>query len=216
MKKMKSVRAAVTMTIATLLTTCLIGGSLGRYTTITSSADNSHIAYWGFSSANSISLEDLFSDEYENVKSQDGTDVIAPGTSGQSTFAFIFDRNGSITAPEVAYTFAVSVEASCDDEIKNNSNIQFKLDNGAYGTWDQLVASLKALSGSSSGTKVYAAGELPAAFSNASTTHTISWQWLFTDTANPAVQDAKDTAMGNATSPIGCSLAITISAVQIE
>ncbi len=216
MKKMKSMRAAVTMTIATLLTTCLIGGSLGRYTTAASSADNARVAYWGFSSANSISLEDLFSDEYENVKSKDGTDVIAPGTSGQSAFAFIFERNGSITAPEVAYTFTVSVDASCDDAIKNNSNIRFKLDNGAYGTWDQLIASIRALSGNSSGTKVYAAGELPAAFSNASAAHTISWQWLFTDTADPAVQDAKDTAMGNAASPIECALAITVSAVQVD
>ena len=31
-----------------------------------------------------------------------------------------------------------------------------------------------------------------------------------------AVQDAKDTAMGNAASPIECALAITVSAVQVD
>ena len=68
-KKMKSVRGAVVMTIATLLTTCLIGGAYAKYATGAASTDSARVAYWGFSSANTINIDGLFSKEYTNVRS---------------------------------------------------------------------------------------------------------------------------------------------------
>ena len=217
-KKMKSVRGAVVMTIATLLTTCLIGGAFAKYATGAESSDRARVAYWGFSSANTISIDDLFSKEYANVHSRNDDDVIAPGTEGQASFRFAFDGNGAAAAPEVAYTFSVSVEESCDAPIKENDNIRFRLDNGSYGTWDELVSSLKALAGQAGGTKVYAAGTLPAAFSAGNDTHTISWKWIFQSGTGQAaaLQDEKDTAMGNAETPAACSLKITVTAVQVD
>ena len=215
-RSLKSMRTAIGMAIATLLTTCLIGGTFAKYTTSATSTDLARVAYWGFEESGSIGINYLFSDTYTNVASEDGADVIAPGTSGQASFSFEYNDNMTIQAPEVAYTFTVSVTESCSSDIKNNPNIQFKLDDGSFGTWDELVAAIKALSGQASGTKNYAAGELPAAFTSASYIHTIYWQWLFTDATAPAAQDAMDTAMANQSSLPECSLSITVSAVQVD
>lgn len=216
MKKMKSMRCAIGLAIATLLTTCLIGGTFAKYTTGAEAQDSARVAYWGFDASNTITLENLFRNEYTNVRSEDRSDVIAPGTEGQVSFGFPFTANGTASAPEVAYTFSMNVTGSCADAIKNNPDIRFKLDNGSFGTWDQLIASLKALSGNASGSKNYAAGELPEAFDTAEETHTIAWQWAFTDSADVDGQDAIDTAMGNASVLPTCSLSISVSAVQID
>ena len=122
----------------------------------------------------------------------------------------------TIGAPEVAYTFTIAIEDRCDDSVKNNSSIRFKLDEGEYGTWDQLIASLKALAGHASGTKNYAAGELPAAFTETANTHTVYWKWAITDPAHEAAQDAADTAMGDASQLPQCFLQISIIASQID
>jgi hypothetical protein len=215
-KSLNSMRAAVGMAIATLLTTCLIGGTLARYTASAGSVDVARVAYWGFDDVGTIDLDGLFSPTYTNVTSSRGDDVIAPGTEGQASFAFTYQPNSVIRAPEVAYTFTVGVEGECDDAIKVNPNIQFKLDDGAYGTFDELISAVKALSGEAGGTKQYAAGELPAAFGENANTHTVSWRWLFTDTADPATQDALDTALGNDPSEPSCEIRIAITATQID
>ncbi|MBR4767456.1 MAG: hypothetical protein IK088_00590 [Lachnospiraceae bacterium] len=216
MKKMKSVRCAIGLAIATLLTTCLIGGTFAKYTTGAEARDSARVAYWGFDSTNTITLDNLFRSEYTNVASEDGADVIAPGTEGQVSFGFPFTGSGSSSAPEVAYTFTVDVTGTCDPVIENNADILFKLDNGSYGTWDQLIAGLKALSGNAAGSKNYAAGELPDAFDLEGETHTIAWRWAFTDSEDVEGQDEIDTSMGNADVLPTCSLAISVTAVQID
>ena len=215
-KSLNSIRTAVGLAIAALLTTCLIGGTLARYTASAGSADVARVAYWGFDNAGAIELDGLFSPDYTNVSSARGDDVIAPGTEGQASFAFAYQPNSVIHAPEVAYTFSVGVEGECAAAIQANPNIQFKLDDGEFGTFDALVSALKALSGEAGGTKQYAAGELPEAFGETANTHTVYWRWLFTDPADPVRQDAVDTALGNDTSDPTCRLRITISATQID
>ena len=215
-KSLNSIRTAVGMAIAALLTTCLIGGTLARYTASAGAVDVARVAYWGFDNAGTIELDDLFSPNYTNVTSARGDDVIAPGTEGQASFAFEYQPNSVIQAPEVAYTFSVAAEGECNNAIRSNPNIQFKLDDGEFGTFDALVNALKALSGEAGGTKQYAAGELPAAFGGTANTHTVYWRWLFTDQADPATQDARDTALGNDPSEPSCLIRITISATQID
>lgn len=215
-KSLNSLRTAVGMAIATLLTTCLIGGTFAKYTASATSVDVARVAYWGFDNAGIMDLGDLFRSSYTNVDSARGDDVIAPGTEGQVSFSFAYTSNAAIQAPEVGYTFTVNAEGECANSIKSNTSIQFKLDNGEYGTFDQLIASLKALSGQASGTKTYAAGELPAAFTESANTHTISWRWLFTAATNADAQDVIDTALGNDTSDPTCQIRITVSATQID
>lgn len=241
MKKNKMLRTASLLLVLVLLTTSIISGTYAKYVTKAEGSDSARVAYWGFQSSNSLNLTDLFSPQYTDikadangtVKSADGDDVIAPGTSGSAKFAFAYAEIAgtaavdttaqAVNAPEVKYTFTVDVDASCADDIKNNPNIQWKLDEGTWGSWDQMVTAIKALSGDASGSKEYAAGTLPDAFSTTDNEHTISWQWLFqtddkadTDDDENAVQNELDTAMGNKTTLDTCSIKITITATQVN
>lgn len=216
MKKNKSLRAAAGIVVAALLTTCLIGGTFAKYTTGAKASTGARVANWGFSSDNSISFDNLFKDSYNGtVMSNDGSKIIAPGTSGSVQFSFAYDDSEG-NAPEVAYSFTVAVTGDCADEIKTNPDIQFRVDNGEFGTWDKMIADLKALSGESDGSKNYEPGQLPEAFTAAGEKHTISWQWLFTDSPETDAQNVEDTAMGNAASLAECSLGVSILATQIQ
>lgn len=216
MKKNRVMRFASVILILTLLSTSVISGTFAKYVTKVEGTDTGRVATWGFVSeygTNEVQITDLFKTAYD--KNVQGTaDVIAPGTTNSASFAFKYA--GQEAAPEVAYTFAVSVEGSTvADDIKTNPNIQWRLDNGAWGTWDQLMASIKALSGDASGSKTYAAGELPTGFSKTTANHTIVWQWIF-ETANDTDQDELDTAMGNKADLDDVTIQITVTATQID
>ena len=229
MKKNKIMRFASAIMVMTLLSTCMVGGTFAKYVTEASSSDKARVAYWGFQADNSMELKDLFADAYgTTVDSVDGADVIAPGTAGEVEFVFAWDEEVSaygsevdVTGPEVAYTFTVSTEGSvCDDLIKDNSNIQWKLDSGEWGTWDKLMSEIAALSGDSTGTAQYDPNTLPVAFTAGDDSHTIYWQWLIDDgsdtkDAEENPQNVKDTAMGNAAELDDVAITITITATQI-
>lgn len=241
MKKNTMMRLASALLVLVLLTTCAISGTFAKYTSTTSGDDTARVAYWGFAQDgnNFVTIDDLFLDTYTNVNvDSDTTDtvdgLIAPGTSNSATFGFAYKNNTTVNvdAPEVAYTFVVDTTGSeCDEAIQNNTNITWsltqnndgdddvvKLDNG---TWTELIAAIKALSGDTSGTKQYAANQLPADFAPG-TSYTVAWAWAFetadnaeTDTDEMADQDVIDTTMGNA-DLLDVNLTITITATQVD
>ena len=219
MKKTKFMRAALLLLVLTLITSCFVGGTFAKYTTSASGNDSARVAKWGFTEAATIELNDLFKTAYDTTVSAQ-TDVIAPGTTGFDTFQFTYGGNTDVTAPEVAYTFEVSTtDSSCDQSIKNNTNIQWKLDNGEWGTWDALITAIEALDGNKAGNR-YEPNNLPDAFNATDKNeHTVYWQWLF-ETKNgdevDARQDKTDTDMGNAAKLANVILKITVSATQID
>ena len=220
MRKNKMMRLASALLVAVLLTTCAISGTFAKYTTSVTSDDNARVAKWGFEPS-TMDLENLFLGSYTNVVSNNGEDVIAPGTEGYTSFAFEFDGTNGTNGPEVAYIFSVKVEATCDDAILANPNVLWKLDNNDWGTWDKMIADITALSGDASGSKQYAPNTLPAGFTDADETHTIYWKWIFDENAaNKEVgttnQDVLDTAMGNDDVLAKCSIKITITATQVD
>lgn len=212
------------MLVATLITTSIISGTFAKYTTSVSGQDSARVATWGVTET-SIDLDNLFKTAYQNngkntVESSDATDVIAPGTTGNATFDFTY--NGSEDAPEVAYKFTVDTEGSkIADDLKSNPNIEWQLDdNGAWGTWDQLMTNIKSLSGDPSGTKEYAPNQLPDAFNmKGANTHKVSWRWKF-ETKNAEVvdakQDATDTKLGNKAELDKVTVKVTLKAEQID
>lgn len=210
MKKNKIMRFASALLVLAMLTTCVISGTFAKYTTNVEGTDTARVAKWGFKeAAANVTLDNLFNKTYDkNVEGK--ADVIAPGTTNSAQFGFTYDGNG---APEVAYTFKISTTGSeCADEIKNNPNIQWKLDNGDWGTWDNLLDAIAALNTK----ETYAAGELPPAFENA-TTHTVAWQWAFESAgAGQAAQNTLDTSMGNKATLDDVTLKITVTATQID
>lgn len=213
MKKNKMMRVASVLLIAVLMSTCAISGTFAKYTTSVSSSDSARVAKWGFEPV-AMDITGLFDKVYDEgatdytVESE--VDVIAPGTQGFAQFAFAYDEANGINAPEVDYTFKVDITGTeCDDSIKNNPNIQWKLDSGDYGTWAQFIAALEALDGDED----YEAGELPAGFGTADNTHTIYWRWIFT---TGVASDEMDTDMGNADDLADVKIVIKITATQID
>ncbi|MDO4363227.1 MAG: hypothetical protein Q4C99_01745 [Clostridia bacterium] len=215
MKKNTMMRIASCMLVAILLTTSVISGTFAKYTSSSTGTDSARVATWGFNDTASITLNDLFKTSYDqNV--QGTSDVIAPGTTNEAKFSFKY--TGQEAAPEVAYTFTVSTDGStCAEDIQNNKNIVWSLDGqkaGTNGTWTELLAAIKALSGDSTGTKTYSAGQTPQI--GTTTEHTVSWAWAFEDTENKDAQDVKDTAMGNKAALDKVTLKITVTATQVD
>lgn len=217
MRKNKMMRAASGLLVATLLTTCVISGTFAKYTTTTSGSDKARVAYWGFNQDAKTDI-DLFDASYTNVKSENGDNVVAPGTAKTSTFAFGYDTNAKANAPEVAYTLTVDATATGDyTQLDANPNFKWTLEDAKgtkteYQTVKQLTDAIKALSGDSTGSKEYAAGTLPTTFTSADETYTVGWKWEFDGNDN----DAKDTAMGNATALDNVDLSISITATQVD
>ena len=223
MKKNKMMRIASVLLVAVLMSTCAISGTFAKYVTGATGTDTARVAKWGFESNGQLAITDLFKTAYDkNVGG--AVDVIAPGTTNYATFEFVYDEAsaGNIAAPEVAYTFTVSVDGSiCDSTIANNPNIQWKLDSNEWTDWDTLLNQIKALSGEADGSKDYTAGQLPTGFADS---HTVQWQWIFetetdADTSNgneKESQDKMDTEMGNADELANVQLVITITVTQID
>lgn len=227
MRKNKMMRAASGLLVAVLLSTCAISGTFAKYTTSADGTDSARVAKWGFQPT-TIDLTNLFDDAYattgeaaaydatgNTVKAtSENTDVIAPGTNGSATFGFTYGGDDSATAPEVAYTFNVSTNGStCDQSIQNNANIQWKLDEGNWGTWTALTTAIEALDGNQAGDR-YEPNTLPDEFNTAGPSiHTIYWKWIFNtnDTA-----DGTDTDMGNKAKLDEVTLKITVTATQID
>jgi len=232
MKKNKMMRLASALLVLVLLTTCAISGTFAKYTSSAAGEDIARVAYWGWGD-NDFQIDNLFATAYieEEVNSAGAmdttvTDIIAPGTTNSATFAFAYTnyQNDKITAPEVAYTFDISTAGStCADDIQSNTNIQWKLDSGEWGTWAELMTAIELLDGAGDGATTYGPGALPAAFAP-DTEHTISWQWIFetpddagTDGVNEMdVQDGIDTAMGNKQLLDQVKIVINITATQID
>jgi len=207
MKKNKMMRIASVLLVAVLLSTCAISGTFAKYVTSSSSSDTARVAYWGFN-ATTFSIENLFSATYTNVASNDQKDVIAPGTEGSATFSF---KPQNATAPEVAYKITVTATGTCPDDIVNNTNIQWKLDNGEWGTFASMCSAITALS-----TDTVTAGQFDESW-GAESTHTVSWQWLINENSDATnTQNIKDTALANKTTLDSVSLTISIVAEQVD
>ena len=124
MMKNKMMRLASVLLVAVLLSTCAISGTFAKYVNTSSGNDTARVAKWGFKNEATISFENLFASSYQNVKSgNDEMAIIAPGTSGFTSFAFKLETG--ISAPEVAYSFTVGTGNSTN-ATASNSNI----------TWD--------------------------------------------------------------------------------
>lgn len=219
MRKNKMMRAASGILVATLMTTSIISGTFAKYTTSAAGEDSARVAKWGFADSSSITITDLFKNAYDStVKSS--TDVIAPGTKGEATFEFGY--TDPTTKPEVKYNFKVDTTGSdCKDDIKNNSNIKWKLDGTECANWDELLKKIAALDGEDNVAnkgKDYEAGTLPSDF-DGTKTHKIEWEWVFEDKTSETAkkdQDVKDTAMGNKAPLDDVTIKITITATQID
>ena len=235
MKKNTLMRIASVLLVVVLATTCVISGTFAKYITSVDGTDSVRVAKWGFiaeddNADNAIVLDNLFKAAYidNEVHGEDDADIIAPGTTNNVNFQFLYGGDTSVAAPEVAYNFKVECTITGDTTaLDANPNFKWKLDGEVVkdaedkSTAAALIAAVIALSGDASGNKNYAPNDLPDSFyTNADTyakTHNIGWVWDFeTAGAGMGAQDVTDTTMGNDTDLDEITITITITATQID
>lgn len=217
MKKKKTISRllAAALSVA-MMTSSLVSGTMAKFTSSASASDSARVAYWGIELAGEAL--DLFSNQYEtdgtsaagiaySVESATGDDVIAPGTTKTASFEFI---SAGDKAPEVAYTLSVDVsESSIAKDLRDNPNIVWKLDDGSWESWNNLLGHIRCLSGDISGIKDYEPNEMPASMDHQ--IHTVSFKWNFSETEEG---DAYDTLISNKDVLDLVNLSIVVSAEQ--
>ena len=227
MKHSKSTKAIALLMSMTMITSVFVGNTLSRYVTSVSSTDSARVAVWGIN-AGEDTVMNLFSEDYIvadktiAASNTDGEKIMAPGTAGEAPFSIInFEQD---VAPEVAYEVKISLDDSAiDEKILNNPSVQWKLDSGAFGTWDQLKTAILSLSGNAAGRHVYGPGEFATAFHDAQE-HKISWQWLLDNDETITVDEVSmssneyDTYMGNLalTNDLNAVIKVSITAQQVN
>lgn len=206
MKKNRFIKLASGLLVLCLMTTCVIGATLAKYTTAKDTQDSARVAKWGVRIT--AATNSAFATEYNKqdarytgtVTVQSSTDkVVAPGTSGS---AAQFSISGT---PEVAVRLSFLMTDVKDVKLTagtyTNTDgatvtlagdympVKFTLNNGstdlATGTLEQIATFLN------SHTLDYAPG------TNLSTTvptYTLSWAWAF-DVSTDA--DKADSILGD-------------------
>ena len=116
MMKNKMMRLASVLLVAVLLSTCAISGTFAKYVTTASGTDNARVAKWGIVMDNTGSA--MFQDTYYvgegtsnpvvNGEGVNTKDVVAPGTSGSSTYKI----SGT---PETDYKISFSYKTEVDE-----------------------------------------------------------------------------------------------------
>jgi hypothetical protein len=111
------------------------------------------------------------------------------------------------------YEVAINLDDSeIDQRILNNPSIEWRLDEGAWGTWEETKAAILMLSGDASGVKTYAPLEIANEFTS-DKTHTVGWRWIMDNNNN-----VMDTEMGNeaVAGDIEAKIAIKVTATQVN
>lgn len=144
MKKNRFIKLASGLLVLCLLTTCVFGATLAKYTTAGSGADTARVAKWGVTVSASGSL---FGKQYANKDASVGSaneiyvstsdtasvsaanNVVAPGT--KNTKGLNFTVSGT---PEVAYRLTIEKTTAKDIYLKAGTYgymVAVTLDNGA-------------------------------------------------------------------------------------
>lgn len=226
MKKNKFMKLASGLLVLCLMTTCVIGATLAKYTTSNSSSDTAHVAKWGVSIT--AAADPTFKTEYAadtttytagaTVKSNSSEAVVAPGTTGT---AAQFAITGT---PEVAVklTFAMTdikdvfLASGNADLGEDYYPIEFKLTHNSTelktGKLSEIATFL------STYTVEFEAGK---DLSTEVGTYTLSWTWAFENSKDKADTLLGDLMAGTKTLDSDqystkVSYTLTITATQID
>jgi len=237
MKKNVMMRAASTLLVAVLLTTCAISGTFAKYTTSASSIDTARVAKWGVvvtatgtTFAKSYATNDsatVTTITNSVVSSETDKNVLAPGTSGTLAKATITGT------PEVAVKVSYSATVDFGDNWKDKDDVYYcpifvtingtKLSGLDYTNIDGFETAIKNTIEAYS--KTYDPNTDLASESVKNDSLSVSWKWDFfgaTGTDNRKQEDEKDTALGDAaadddtTNDPTISLTITTTVTQID
>ena len=200
MKKNTMMRVASALLVAVLLTTCAISGTFAKYVSSAETSDTARVARWGWGSTD-IQI-DLFDGEYDGtVDSENGDNVIAPGTSKTGTLSWVAADSFK---PEVDYELTFAVDATIPADIEAELDWTLSLDGGSttqnYTTFEALEAALEAHE---------IAGEASTAAPTINVQ--IGWVWAFN-----GGDDVADTTLGDVDTLAELSISVTMTATQVN
>lgn len=257
--KNKFMRTACMLLVLVMVSMIAVGGTFAKYVTKVENTDNARVAYWGFENSASTNFEgepaivkfNLFDPAYLNgdkttVNSQDGTDVYAPGTSGEANVTFNYIGRDGIIAPEVAYNFGIEAEfcgSMAADYYKHMTyTVRYGDTTVTCASEDELLQAIARLVDPSltnddieieavekdgvtykkiNVTKEYAPNKLPAYLGDGTKTNIlyIGWNWQF-ENAEDADWDSGDTDLGNSYFYLSnhdqMELTLKITATQVD
>ena len=216
-KRSKTMRVAGGMLAASLVMTCLISGTMAKYTSTASGSDTARVAKWSIkvneqeiatntSQGITFDLFETIGDDWDGlgdgaivVNGVDGEKNIAPGRGG--VFEVNVENESEVTA---------HIDVDLNESKTNNIPIVYSLDGTNYYTLDQLNNFGVVDGGLKDGVELKA-GESQA--------FDIYWAWAFDDDAvydlglgsNPS-SDNHDTDLGILAQTDGSEPKITIEA----
>lgn len=143
MRKNKMMRTAAVLGVATMLTASVLSGTFAKYTTTAEGTDSARVARWGvkitmanddsiFSSTYAKNSTDTQTNITNTVVAKTHTDsvagdkVVAPGTSGETTFSI----SGT---PEVAFKLDVAVSDNSAIKVEKDKDISMSAGEFADG-----------------------------------------------------------------------------------
>lgn len=219
MKKNKLLKIACAMFALCLITTCVIGTTLAKYTTGGATQDSARIAKWGVTLA--IEGDDMFNNEYTGtngnvtVKSSDTLKLVAPGTSGSATFSI----SGT---PEVACKIDIEFTGKdivlpvgeYEDYTTEEAEDTFTLTQAYYPVVFTLTQTASAdssrndvvipvvvakgnLATIKAALAAYTANALYAPNTNLGATFELSWEWAYGQYEGVSEADKADTYLAN-------------------
>lgn len=216
--------AAVLMVLC-LITACVIGTTLAKYTTSGSGSDTAQVAKWGVK----VEIQNagaVFNKEYKNgdtttVLSSTTNNVVAPGTSSPN--ALTFSISGK---PEVSATVTFALTETQDVFLKAGDHtdpitresvtvgtdyhpVKFTLQKKNGENWDavegatgvtlaEIKTVIEKLGTTTTGETTSQTVYAPNTDLAATIgTYQLSWAWAYDDTTTAGINDAADTLLGN-------------------
>ena len=227
MKKGMFPRIAAVMLMLTLLSTCVISGTFAKYTTTGNTSASARVAKWGVTIAAEAgdSTGKAFLKEYDAADSKTtgltlsvkaDTAVVAPGTSG------VLGTVGVTGKPEVAVKVTFAAPKSTDVLVLTGWTVgeentfycpliftvgKTKIDGSTYTSAEDLENDVaEAIVAQST----YFEAGVDLATAKVAGGVTISWEWPF------SVNDANDTALGNAETAATITLNLAVTVEQVD
>lgn len=200
MKKKFVGRLGVVALALTLISTCLMGGTLAKYTADVAGSATATVAKFAFdlngateqSDSAEINLSTLFSDNYNsnNVKAADNKKVVAPGTSGK--VAVTLQNNGEV---------AIQPDFTITETNTGSIPLQYAI------TTTEAAPAADAADWKAAG--ALSPTETAVGVGAATQTYYLHWRW------NPSSTDAADTALGIKSTLDSAKLDITCTVTQV-
>lgn len=192
-KRSKAARLGVLALAMSLVTVCLLGGTMAKYVTTLGGNATATAAAWSFklTDKNGNALSDLQTinlgatgvrNAYtpETIKEN----VIAPGTEG--SFDIVLDAAGS----EVGVNYTVAIEEAIESETNSDAKIPDDILFSTTEFSDQNTGSVLNKFEITDGTIAYTDTK-----EDMKKTITVYWKWTFDDSSDVDAKDERDTKL---------------------